>query len=350
MQRGRIAVGARRSETSCPVQPWSPSTPWHCHCGWGVDQAAAMGALVLKTMRAYCTENRARIGWFRVRLIPRCPASRWCLHPAVASSSSHAAGRPSRPRPRPPPLPPSPSPQVLGNAKGVVAVIISLLYFRNPVNVATVCGYCMTVTGVVLYSQVGVGGKGCGGTGRMHGQVGRWAAWGRGVGAGGRLRAAGPCFLTARLHLCGRPAAVQARHQEAAAVPEDADLRQAGHGQRGVIGVASCSGTRCEGAVGGGARQHWSRQQRQRWSRQHKQEKNSGLVCSAPAVPAAALLQSSIARWRRERASAARPRCARCASDSLGPARRSGASWHLTVCACSVHPHALPFWRSIRWP
>ena len=45
--------------------------------------------------------------------------------------------------------------QVLGNAKGVVAVVISLLYFRNPVNAYSVIGYAITVTGVVLYSQVG---------------------------------------------------------------------------------------------------------------------------------------------------------------------------------------------------
>lgn len=43
--------------------------------------------------------------------------------------------------------------QVLGNAKGVVAVVISILYFRNPVNVYSVLGYAITVTGVVLYSQ-----------------------------------------------------------------------------------------------------------------------------------------------------------------------------------------------------
>ena len=35
---------------------------------------------------------------------------------------------------RPPPCLPACLPQVLGNAKGVVAVIISLLYFRNPVS------------------------------------------------------------------------------------------------------------------------------------------------------------------------------------------------------------------------
>jgi hypothetical protein len=44
--------------------------------------------------------------------------------------------------------------QVLGNAKGVVAVVVSLLYFRNPVNFYSVFGYSITVTGVVMYSQV----------------------------------------------------------------------------------------------------------------------------------------------------------------------------------------------------
>ncbi|KAL4420979.1 hypothetical protein ABPG77_001298 [Micractinium sp. CCAP 211/92] len=43
--------------------------------------------------------------------------------------------------------------QVLGNAKGVVAVVLSLLYFRNPVNFYSVFGYAVTVTGVVMYSQ-----------------------------------------------------------------------------------------------------------------------------------------------------------------------------------------------------
>lgn len=43
--------------------------------------------------------------------------------------------------------------QVLGNAKGVVAVILSLIYFRNPVNFYSVLGYAITVSGVVMYSQ-----------------------------------------------------------------------------------------------------------------------------------------------------------------------------------------------------
>lgn len=43
---------------------------------------------------------------------------------------------------------------MLGNAKGVVAVILSLLYFRNPVTVSSLFGYGVTVTGVALYSQV----------------------------------------------------------------------------------------------------------------------------------------------------------------------------------------------------
>jgi hypothetical protein len=43
--------------------------------------------------------------------------------------------------------------QVLGNAKGVVAVIVSVMYFRNPVTVYSLLGYGITVTGVVLYSQ-----------------------------------------------------------------------------------------------------------------------------------------------------------------------------------------------------
>lgn len=43
--------------------------------------------------------------------------------------------------------------QVLGNAKGVVAVVISVLCFRNPVTTYSVLGYAITVGGVVLYSQ-----------------------------------------------------------------------------------------------------------------------------------------------------------------------------------------------------
>lgn len=43
--------------------------------------------------------------------------------------------------------------QVLGNAKGAVAVVVSILIFRNPVSVTGMLGYCLTVTGVVLYSE-----------------------------------------------------------------------------------------------------------------------------------------------------------------------------------------------------
>lgn len=47
-----------------------------------------------------------------------------------------------------------PQPQVLGNAKGVVAAMISVAIFRNPVSPVGVVGYCVTVGGVVAYSQV----------------------------------------------------------------------------------------------------------------------------------------------------------------------------------------------------
>ncbi|RVW15919.1 putative sugar phosphate/phosphate translocator [Vitis vinifera] len=43
--------------------------------------------------------------------------------------------------------------QVLGNAKGAVAVVISILIFRNPVSVTGMLGYMLTVIGVVLYSE-----------------------------------------------------------------------------------------------------------------------------------------------------------------------------------------------------
>ncbi|XVF68911.1 hypothetical protein PTKIN_Ptkin11bG0039200 [Pterospermum kingtungense] len=44
--------------------------------------------------------------------------------------------------------------QVLGNAKGAVAVVISILIFRNPVSVTGMLGYSLTVVGVILYNEV----------------------------------------------------------------------------------------------------------------------------------------------------------------------------------------------------
>ena len=51
--------------------------------------------------------------------------------------------------------------QVLGNLKGVIAVIISVALFRNPVTVKGCTGYMITVFGVILYSEVStyVGGQ-----------------------------------------------------------------------------------------------------------------------------------------------------------------------------------------------
>lgn len=43
--------------------------------------------------------------------------------------------------------------QVLGNAKGAVAVVISILLFRNPVTFVGIAGYSMTVLGVVGYGE-----------------------------------------------------------------------------------------------------------------------------------------------------------------------------------------------------
>lgn len=43
--------------------------------------------------------------------------------------------------------------QVLGNAKGAVAVVISILLFRNPVTFVGIAGYTMTVMGVVAYGE-----------------------------------------------------------------------------------------------------------------------------------------------------------------------------------------------------
>ena len=41
--------------------------------------------------------------------------------------------------------------QVLGNGKGVAAVVVSVMVFRNPVTPASVIGYLITVSGVMLY-------------------------------------------------------------------------------------------------------------------------------------------------------------------------------------------------------
>lgn len=43
--------------------------------------------------------------------------------------------------------------QVLGNAKGAVAVVVSILLFRNPVSVTGMLGYTLTVFGVILYGE-----------------------------------------------------------------------------------------------------------------------------------------------------------------------------------------------------
>ncbi|XP_009363221.2 UDP-URONIC ACID TRANSPORTER 1-like [Pyrus x bretschneideri] len=43
--------------------------------------------------------------------------------------------------------------QVLGNAKGAVAVVISILLFKNPVTVVGIGGYMVTVMGVVAYGE-----------------------------------------------------------------------------------------------------------------------------------------------------------------------------------------------------
>ncbi|KAJ6831071.1 putative sugar phosphate/phosphate translocator [Iris pallida] len=43
--------------------------------------------------------------------------------------------------------------QVLGNAKGAVAVVVSILIFKNPVSVTGMLGYTLTVIGVILYGE-----------------------------------------------------------------------------------------------------------------------------------------------------------------------------------------------------
>ncbi|CAL1374651.1 unnamed protein product [Linum trigynum] len=44
--------------------------------------------------------------------------------------------------------------QVLGNAKGAVAVVVSILIFKNPVSITGMLGYSLTVLGVIFYSEV----------------------------------------------------------------------------------------------------------------------------------------------------------------------------------------------------
>ncbi|XP_058107270.1 UDP-URONIC ACID TRANSPORTER 1-like [Magnolia sinica] len=43
--------------------------------------------------------------------------------------------------------------QVLGNAKGAVAVVLSILIFHNPVSFIGMAGYSLTVIGVVIYGE-----------------------------------------------------------------------------------------------------------------------------------------------------------------------------------------------------
>ncbi|XP_020215855.1 probable sugar phosphate/phosphate translocator At3g11320 [Cajanus cajan] len=43
--------------------------------------------------------------------------------------------------------------QVLGNAKGAVAVVVSILIFKNPISMIGMLGYALTVVGVILYSE-----------------------------------------------------------------------------------------------------------------------------------------------------------------------------------------------------
>ncbi|KAA3464854.1 putative sugar phosphate/phosphate translocator [Gossypium australe] len=49
--------------------------------------------------------------------------------------------------------------QVLGNAKGAVAVVVSIIIFRNPVSLMGMLGYSLTVVGVLLYNESKKGNK-----------------------------------------------------------------------------------------------------------------------------------------------------------------------------------------------
>ncbi len=44
--------------------------------------------------------------------------------------------------------------QVLGNAKGAVAVVVSIMVFRNPVSFTGMVGYAVCVAGCFMYSEV----------------------------------------------------------------------------------------------------------------------------------------------------------------------------------------------------
>lgn len=50
--------------------------------------------------------------------------------------------------------------QVLGNAKSAVAAVVSVMIFRNPVNVMGMAGFGITIMGVVLYSEAKKRSKG----------------------------------------------------------------------------------------------------------------------------------------------------------------------------------------------
>ncbi|MBA0734821.1 hypothetical protein Gogos_018712 [Gossypium gossypioides] len=49
--------------------------------------------------------------------------------------------------------------QVLGNAKGAVAVVVSIIIFKNPVSLVGMLGYSLTVVGVLLYNESKKGNK-----------------------------------------------------------------------------------------------------------------------------------------------------------------------------------------------
>ncbi|KAH9784252.1 putative sugar phosphate/phosphate translocator [Citrus sinensis] len=43
--------------------------------------------------------------------------------------------------------------QVLGTAKGAIAVVVSIHIFRNPVSITGMSGWTLTIIGVVLYNE-----------------------------------------------------------------------------------------------------------------------------------------------------------------------------------------------------
>ena len=85
--------------------------------------------------------------------------------------------------------------QVLGNAKGAVAVVVSIFLFRNPVSPVGMFGYSITIMGVVAYSRRRNGARRSCGGGRTS-SCSRAATKGRAPSGTGRRDAGSECRVT----------------------------------------------------------------------------------------------------------------------------------------------------------